>query len=162
MGAIQMSDAFGPALDTHRQMLTAFAMGLTRNHEDSRDLVQETMLRALANREKFDGAKIEAWLITILRNLFLSQKRRKVFVFPDTDGLLTLYRAAPDDQAAAYEAKQIVALMAKLPDSFRRVLDQVGQGRHLDEIAATEGIPINTVKSRAHRGRAALHALAGG
>src|SRR5574343_175518 len=57
--------------------LKALAMQLSRNQDDAKDLVQDTMLKALRYREKFtEGSNIKAWLFTILRNSFINQYRR--------------------------------------------------------------------------------------
>ena len=86
--------------------LRAFAMSLTRNIDGADDLVQETLLRAIANIESFDpGTNMPGWLSTILRNVFL--KGSEVWLL------------APDIAALAAIAAVLVILATR---SFRKRL----------------------------------------
>ena len=59
-------------------VLNAFAYNLTQNHEDAKDLYQETAFRAMANREKFlPNTNFKAWLFTIMKNIFINNYRKK-------------------------------------------------------------------------------------
>src|SRR5690606_24953762 len=67
--------------------LRAFAISLSGNVDRADDLVQETLLRALANIHSFQpGTNLSAWLFTILRNLFRSEYRKRKREVEDTDG----------------------------------------------------------------------------
>ncbi|HQR02399.1 MAG TPA: sigma factor, partial [Ferruginibacter sp.] len=67
---------FNQALVSNSDYLRPFAMTLTRDAESAKDLVQETLFRALANKEKYlDGTNIKAWLYTIMRNIFINNYR---------------------------------------------------------------------------------------
>src|SRR3954470_12801802 len=70
--------------------LKGFAMKLTQNVDDAEDLVQDTMLKALANQDKFqEGTNLKGWLYTIMKNIFINKYRRavksKIFT-DDTEG----------------------------------------------------------------------------
>src|ERR1700733_12353411 len=70
---------FNQLLLGNSEFLSPFAITLTRDHESAKDLVQETMYRALANREKYNTeTNIRAWLYTIMRNIFINNYRKKV------------------------------------------------------------------------------------
>ncbi|MEY4659898.1 MAG: hypothetical protein RJB36_1664, partial [Bacteroidota bacterium] len=70
---------FNEALVGLEQNLTSFAMSFTRNHEDAKDLTQETMLKAITYRNYYTPqTNFKAWVFTIMRNLFINQYRRKV------------------------------------------------------------------------------------
>ena len=69
---------FNQMLLNNTDFLKPFAFTLTRDNETAKDLLQETMFRALANREKYNvGTNIKAWLYTIMRNIFINSYRRK-------------------------------------------------------------------------------------
>ena len=61
----------------YENILRPFAFTLTRNKEEMEDLIQDTLYRALVNKEKFnEGTNIKAWLFTIMRNIFINNYRR--------------------------------------------------------------------------------------
>src|SRR5881409_1197765 len=66
--------------------LRAFAISLCGNVDRADDLVQETLLRALAHMDAFRPGSMIAWLITILRNVFLTEWRKQRWEIPDADG----------------------------------------------------------------------------
>src|SRR6186713_3693676 len=69
---------FDQLLLTNTEFLKPFAATLTRDNEVAKDLLQETLYRALANKEKYNvGTNIKAWLYTIMRNIFINDYRRK-------------------------------------------------------------------------------------
>lgn len=75
MGALE----FNNLLVSNSEFLRPFAVTLTRDTEVAKDLFQETIYRALANREKYNvGTNIRAWLYTIMRNVFINSYRRKI------------------------------------------------------------------------------------
>ena len=69
---------FNQLLLSNAEFLKPFAVTLTKNMETAKDLFQETMFKALANKEKYNvGTNIKAWLYTIMRNIFINDYRRK-------------------------------------------------------------------------------------
>ena len=69
---------FDKMLIDNSSFLQPFAFSLTRDNETAKDLLQETIYRALANRDKYNvGTNIRAWLYTIMRNIFINNYRRK-------------------------------------------------------------------------------------
>ena len=70
---------FTYSLKTLSKSLKPFALKLTRDDEDAKDLLQETVLKAFSNREKFtDGTNLKAWLFTIMKNTFITNYQRMV------------------------------------------------------------------------------------
>ena len=68
-------------------MLRAFARSLSGNRDRADDLVQETVMRALANKDKFQvGTNLHAWLVTILRNQYYSEGRKRRREVEDAEG----------------------------------------------------------------------------
>src|ERR1700748_479060 len=70
--------AFNEMLISNSDFLQPVAVSLTHDAEEAKDLIQETMYRALANKDKYQtGTNIKAWLYTIMRNIFINNYRRK-------------------------------------------------------------------------------------
>jgi RNA polymerase sigma factor (sigma-70 family) len=152
---------FNRILVTHSDFLKPFAISLTKDHDSARDLLQETMYRALANKEKYSvGTNIKAWLYTILRNTFINDYRRKVKrnqVVQQTpaNGLpeagISMFTA--DGSMALKEAWKMVL---ELPDIFRNPFILYFEGYKYHEIAEMLNEPLGTIKSRIHFARKLL------
>ncbi len=141
--------------------LRAFAIGLSRNVATADDLVQETILKAWSNMDKFDPAtNLEAWLFTILRNTYYSALRKTRREVQDSDGAFaaTLYEKPAHDGRLAYGDFQ--RAFDQLSAEHREVLLLVGAlGYSCEEAAMTMGVATGTVKSRASRARKRLAEL---
>ncbi|MET3354945.1 sigma-70 family RNA polymerase sigma factor [Xanthobacter autotrophicus] len=143
--------------------LRAFARSLTRNRTEADDLVQETLLKALSNMDKFDpGTNLRAWLFTILRNTYYTEirKRRR-----ENDGMSALAQQdtniGPSQEWSA-TLSSLKEALAKLPDDQREALVLVGAaGLSYEEAAAVCGCALGTIKSRVNRARAKLLVLMG-
>jgi RNA polymerase sigma-70 factor (ECF subfamily) len=145
------------ALPVMRQLYGA-AYRITRNAADAEDLVQETCLRAFrAFRSYTAGTNIRAWLFTILRRVRTDQLRR-MGRSPHTVAILDDGPpVAPAQDALASGHEDVARALAEVPEAFRTavVLRDVQEFSY-DEIARILDIPIGTVMSRIHRGRAVL------
>ena len=137
--------------------LKPFAITLTRDMETAKDLIQETIYRALANKEKYNaGTNIKAWMYTIMRNIFINNYRRSVkqkVVFDNTpnDFLLdynqfTIANAAETNLGL----KEIKAAVYHLPDIFKKPFQLYYEGYKYHEIAEILTEPLGTIKSRIH------------
>jgi RNA polymerase sigma-70 factor, ECF subfamily len=141
--------------------LRAFAISLCGNADRADDLVQETLLRAIANINSFrPGTNMTAWLFTILRNHFRSEYRKRRREVEDTDGsYLDSLKSAPE-QHSRLEFNELFAALAKLPFAQREALLLVGaSGFSYDDAAAICGTAVGTIKSRVHRARTLLAEL---
>lgn len=150
-------------LPDHLPALRAFAISLTRNVSTADDLVQDTIVKAWTNIEKFEpGTNMRAWLFTILRNTFFSDQRKKKREVPDPDGIHAgrlFVRPAHDGQLAFAE---FAAAFDQLSPEHREVLILVGaSGFSYEEAAQMIGVAVGTVKSRTNRARARLCELLG-
>ena len=136
---------------------------MTGNDADAQDLVQDVLLRVRRGLETYRPGSLEGWLSRITTNAFLDdvrrRKRRPTVALPeDADRVLADPDADTDERAAARSLPaDIQAALLRLPEDFRVAVvlcDVVGL--QYDEIADDLGIPIGTVRSRIHRGRALL------
>jgi len=135
---------------SHGRFLYTVAYRLTGNREDAEDLVQEVLLRVRRGLETYQPGSMEGWLSRIATNAFLDdvrrRRRRPEDLLPE-DPDWVLPPAMGDVQAA----------LQRLPEDFRAAVvlcDVVGLP--YQEISQTLGVPVGTVRSRIHRGRALL------
>lgn len=135
--------------------LRAFAISLSGNVDRADDLVQETLLRAIANIESFQpGTNMSAWLFTILRNLFRSEYRKRRREVEDTDGSYAESLKSQPEQGSHLEFKEFRAALSKLPPDQREALILVGaSGFSYEEAAAICECAVGTIKSRVNRAR---------
>ena len=141
--------------------LRAFAISLSGNGDRADDLVQETLLRALANIDSFQpGSNLPAWLFTILRNLFRSDYRKRRREVEDAEGNYAKTLKTQPSQSAHLEFEEFRAALDKLPQDQREALILVGaSGFSYEDAAAICGCAVGTIKSRVNRARSKLAAL---
>jgi RNA polymerase sigma-70 factor (ECF subfamily) len=138
--------------------LRAFAMSLCGNVDRADDLVQETLLRAIANINSFEpGTNMSAWLFTILRNLFRSEYRKRRREVEDGDGRYADSLKSHPEQQGRVEFEELRGALAKLPPDQREALILVGaSGFSYEEAAAICDCAVGTIKSRVNRARTRL------
>lgn len=138
--------------------LRAFARTLTRNVTLSDDLVQDTVVKAWSNIERFElGTDLRAWLFTILRNHYYSLRRKYRREVEDVDGKFSNLLATQPAQTVATDLLDFWRAFAKLNDEQREALTLVGaSGFSYDEAAAICGCAVGTIKSRVNRARSRL------
>ncbi|WP_074078497.1 sigma-70 family RNA polymerase sigma factor [Microvirga massiliensis] len=143
--------------------LRAFAVSLTNDPVQADDLVQDTILRAWANSHRFEpGTNLHAWLFTILRNLFLSDYRKRKREIEDVDGSYAGMLITPADQHDHLDFEDFRAALAKLRVDQREALLLVAaEGMSYEEAAEVCGVAVGTVKSRVNRARHRLALLLG-
>src|ERR1700747_1392068 len=141
--------------------LRAFAISLSGNVDRADDLVQETLLRAMANIDSFQpGTNMSAWLFTILRNLFRSEYRKRRREVEDSDGSYADTLKSHPEQHSRVEFEEFRAALAKLPPDQREALLLVGaSGFSYEEAAAICECAVGTIKSRVNRARTRLAEL---
>jgi RNA polymerase sigma-70 factor (ECF subfamily) len=141
--------------------LRAFAISLSGNVDRADDLVQGTLLRAIASIKSFKpGTNMSAWLFTILRNLFRSEYRKRRREVEDVDGGYAASLKSPAEQHSRLEFKELADALPTLPFVQREALLLVGaSGFSYDEAAAICETPVGTIKSRVNRARMRLAEL---
>jgi RNA polymerase sigma-70 factor (ECF subfamily) len=141
--------------------LRAFAISLSGNVDRADDLVQETILRALANIHSFQpGTNLPAWLFTILRNLFRSEYRKRRREVEDVDGSFAQTLKSNPDQIGRIEFQEFRLALAELPADQREALILVGaSGFSYEEAADICECAVGTIKSRVNRARSRLAKL---
>jgi RNA polymerase sigma-70 factor (ECF subfamily) len=158
----QLSDReFKDKLASVIPQLRAFARSLSGDKDNADDLVQETMLKAWAARDRFEaGTHFRAWTFTILRNHFFSKARRQRFVGEWDDVVADRILAGPASQDKTVELSDLMRALQQLPEPQREALILVGAGGiSYEEAAEITGVAVGTVKSRVARGRDAIEAL---
>nr|WP_166486175.1 RNA polymerase sigma factor [Jannaschia sp. CCS1] len=142
----------------HLPSLRAFARSLTRNPSSADDLVQDTVVKAWSNIDKFQaGTNMRAWLFTILRNTFYSARRKQKREVADIDGELTAQLSEKPAHDGRLAMKDFATAFAELPDEQREALLLVGaSGFAYEEAADMCGCAVGTIKSRVNRARTRL------
>jgi RNA polymerase sigma-70 factor (ECF subfamily) len=135
--------------------LRAFAFSFTNDPTRVDDLVQETVLRAWANIDRFKrGSNLGAWLFTILRHAFFTQHRKRRFEVEDPDGVHVAGLRVPPEQEAALAMAELRSALAYLPRKHREALLLVGvEGMTYEEVATLQGVAVGTIKSWVSRAR---------
>lgn len=154
---------FNQMLVNNAEFLKPFAITLTRDTEAAKDLFQETLYRAIANKDKYNvGTNIKAWLYTIMRNIFINNYRRKakqntIFDSTPNEFLLNQNQAVTANAAeATLRLKDIQEAIHNLPEIFRNPFLLYFDGFKYHEIADMLNEPLGTIKSRIHFARKLL------
>jgi RNA polymerase sigma-70 factor, ECF subfamily len=151
-----------PLLERQIPRLRRYARSLTQDISRADDLVQSCLVRALAKEHLWQpGTDIRAWLFTILHNQHVNDVRRLVregIVVSVED--VTPHLAAVPSAGISLELHDLEQAIAGLPSDQRVVVLLAGrEGKRYEEIAATLGVPVGTVRSRLSRARARLRVL---
>lgn len=143
--------------------LRAFARSLSGSPDKADDLVQETLIKAWKNRDSFaKGSNLKAWLFTILRNTFLSERRKARYEVEDADGAYAAQVSSPGEQMGHMDLADFREALDKLPTEQREAIILIGaEGFSYEEAALTCGCAIGTMKSRVNRARNRLIELMG-
>lgn len=139
--------------------LRAFAMSMTQSAHHSDDLVQDTLLKALSNLDKFrQGTNLRAWLFTILRNSFYNDIRyRKYHQTSPLDDVDPSYLESRVTQEKYIEFKDVLrGLKSLVPEQREAIILIAAEGLSYEEAAAVCNCPVGTVKSRLSRARQRL------
>ena len=138
--------------------LRAFARSLCGNQEMADDLAQETLVKAWQARNMFaPGTNLKAWLFTILRNQFYSDRRRAWRQAPWDQDAAERIPGGSEDQVHSAELSDTVRALKHLSDEQREALILVGAGGFsYEDAAAICKCAVGTVKSRVARARKTL------
>ena len=146
--------------------LYIYAYSLTINIEDAKDLLQETLLKALDNRDKYvDNTNLKGWMLTIMKHIFINNYRRTSYTKTIIDQTEELYYLnhlqnadieTPESLLAVQDIKQTIA---SFPKDYKVILSMLIAGLKYSEIADRLNISAGTVKSRIFYMRQRLHIL---
>jgi RNA polymerase sigma factor (sigma-70 family) len=135
--------------------LRGFAHSLTANREEAKDLLQDTMLKAITYKDKFvEKTNLKAWLYTIMKNTFINNYRRKARANTIIDETKELYFLNIPSAAGSlspehvYNLKEIETQVENLEPEYRKPFEMHNDGFKYKEIAEELELPIGTVKSR--------------
>jgi RNA polymerase sigma-70 factor (ECF subfamily) len=151
------------ALPEHLPSLRAFAISLTRNGAAADDLVQDTIIKAWTNFDKFEpGTSLRAWLFCILRNTFYSNARKARREVSDPEGIHANRLFVKPEHDGKLAFAEFLRAFDQLSAEHREALILIGaSGFSQAEAAEMMGIAVGTVKSRTNRARARLCELLG-
>jgi len=149
----------------HSSRVYRLAYRLTGNQHDAEDLTQEVFVRVFRSLPSYTPGTFEGWLHRITTNLFLDMARRRQRIRFEGlgDQAVGLLRDDEPTPAQAFDARHLdtdvqQALEALAPEYRAAVVLCDIEGLSYEEIAATLGVKLGTVRSRIHRGRAQLRA----
>lgn len=132
-----------------------FAYKLTSDREAANDLLQETSLKALVNKEKYmDETNFRGWVYTIMRNIFINKYRktlRNQTYVDQTDNMFYLNQGLEpegDSIEKRYDLKEMHHIVNSLPKEYRTIFSMFVSGFKYREIAEKMNLPLGTVKSR--------------
>lgn len=145
----------------HLPAMRAFAMSLTRNSAAADDLVQDAVVKAWSNLDKFEpGTNLRAWLFTIQRNTYYSLYRKRRREVEDPDGLMAGSMSEKPEHDGRLAMSDFRAAFEKLTDEQREVLILVGaEGFSYEDAAEMCNCAVGTIKSRTNRARKRLAEL---
>jgi RNA polymerase sigma-70 factor, ECF subfamily len=153
---------FHSLLEVEIPRLRRYARALVRDRDGADDLVQDTLMRALAKQHLWEpGTNLRAWLFTLMHNQHVNSVRRPArdAVQLDTEEMAGSLIAITDPTASC-QLRELENALARLRPEEREVILLVGlEGMRYDDTAKILGIPIGTVRSRLFRGREALRKL---
>lgn len=151
---------FGAALIAQTALLSGYAKRLAGPGADADDILQDTLLRCWAARARFmAGTNLAAWTRTVMRNCFLTGRRRARFQADVADDVIDRMMWVEESQSWALALKDADWALGELVPEQREAVLLASQGASGQEGAAQLGIAEGTFKSRVWRGRARLVAL---
>lgn len=146
---------FNTRITQEKTSLKSFALSLTHNIDDALDLLQDTYVKAITYREKFeDSTNLKAWLFTIMKNTFINayRRNRKTKQLISKGDEIALNRAfkqnSYDHCESRINAKEIIRQIETLEDQYKVPFTRYYTGYKYEEIAHEMKLPLGTIKSR--------------
>ncbi|KAA6313407.1 ECF RNA polymerase sigma factor EcfG [termite gut metagenome] len=160
-----VQNTFRNDLASVQKELLRFAYKLTNNREDANDLLQETSLKALDNKDKYSpGTNFRGWMFTIMRNTFINNYRKKLNIQTYTDStegqfyLNSAREVGTSSTDSTYDVKEMYHIIALLPKENKVPFVMYISGFKYREIADKLALPLGTIKSRIFSTRSRLQA----
>ena len=156
-------EGFGGLVVREIPYLRAFAIAMTGNHASADDLVQETLVKAWSHHDSFEeGTNLRGWLVTILRNTYFTEYRKRQREVQDSEGALAGRIVIEGGQQSKVEMNEVQPAINRLPDDQREIVLMIGVLElSYEEASAILNVNIGTVKSRLNRARTKLAQLLG-
>jgi len=158
---------FYAQIDSVSSPLHNFALSLTRDMEDSRDLFQETVFKALKNKDKFRmGTNFKAWILTLMRNTFINDYRRKKRSKIKTvdnnsvEMVTNTIKVASNAGDSNLAMQELMIMLDELDEKLRQPFWMNYLGMSYQEVADALETPLGTIKSRIFFARKELQAKA--
>lgn len=146
---------FNSMITNHQDFLHQLAMKLTKSTEDSNDLMQETLFKAIKNKDKFqEGTNIKGWLYTIMKNTFINAYRKKknqnTFVDETENKYFLNIRESEKSSTtdSIVDHKYMMEQVNSIDKTYLETFMMYYNGYKYEEISEILGIPLGTVKSR--------------
>ncbi len=150
-----MANSIHQQIEQVSNSLRAFSLKLTGNETDAHDLYQDTVLRIISNADKFQkDTNFKAWAVTIMRNIFINNYRKKVRRGVILDQTPNNYyinsgsQSIENDGETRMAYKELLRMVSALPEDFKRPFWMAYKGYKYDEIAEQLDAPLGTIKSR--------------
>lgn len=154
---------FNELINTHSQILKSHALKFTNDLENADDLVQDTMVKAIRFKDKFqEGSNIKAWLFVIMRNTFVNEYRKsaKTRLVVTTEEEISspklMYSAQSNGSTGKLIMDDIQKALEQLADTYRIPFVRYFEGYKYHEIAEELNLPLGTVKTHIHEARLRL------
>jgi RNA polymerase sigma-70 factor, ECF subfamily len=144
--------AMNSLLKDNYKILYGYILKMTGNVQNTEDIVQETMLKAIINIEKFrPDAKFSTWLITIGTNLYRDSLRKNKRIVELEDNEICTNASIEEEILARIEVKRAIEILMKLSYEKRAAFILKNYyGYKYEEIAKILDCPVGTVRSRIH------------
>lgn len=146
-------------------LLFGFAMRLTRNLDDAKDLMQETLMRSFNNKDKFkEGTYFKSWLTTIMYNAYINNYRRKktrnkVMKPVEDFNYMVENKSTEGNAYSRILMKELNNIVDNLADGYKVPFKMYVDGYQYSEISKEIDLPIGTVKSRIFYARKKLKGM---
>lgn len=135
--------------------LHSFAFKLTEDYDSANDLVQDCMLKALDNKDKFvHRENFKGWMYTIMRNIFINNYRRSLREVNIIDPNYNIYAQNQLEEESSnrfehiYDLKELYKVIHSVPEEMKKPFLMFVAGFKYREIAEKMGLPVGTIKSR--------------
>ena len=155
------NDTFIRELQKAEKSINNYAIQLTNNKEEARELIQETVVRAFCRRDCFaDDSNFTAWMLTIMHNIFLNSLRRKNrYTLKQIAEYDTCTTAAHEDTYSVIDVHEAIGAVRRLTKSLNQPLLLCIRGYNYKEIAERLNISTGMVRNRIHTARVILRKM---
>ena len=156
---------FNQLVNKIESLLFGFAMRLTRNKENAKDLMQETLMRCYDKRNRFKmGTNFKSWATTVMYNSYINhyrkRKTRNKVIKPIEDfNYMVENKSVEGNAYSRIMMKELRNIVGNLSKDYQVPFDMFVQGFQYDEIAQKLELPMGTVKSRIFYARKKLKGM---